>query len=154
MQIVGFPMGRLICCLNTLYQSVPCNCFIFLKYRYEPMKRIQDLGDEIAHCTISPDGTHLAIGLDSGRICIWKLSANSVDLLHTISMHTSYIRDIEFNETGTRMASAGGLSLRIWNVSDNFKMISAYYGPVSVTCFLGDVIVAGEATGNLKYLSF
>lgn len=117
------------------------------------MKEIKDLGDIVSVCTLSPDGVHLAIGLDSGEIYIGKLSENTIDQIITIKTHTAYIKDIEFNETGSRMLTAGDLSLRIWDVEANFRMISAYYAPVNTACFLGNAILAGEATGNLKYLS-
>ena len=104
--------------------------------------------------SISPDGNYAAIGVDSGKIYLWKLSGNTVEPITTISGHTSYIKDIEFNDTSTRMVTTGGLTLRIWDVTDNFRMISAYYGAVNAASYLGDVILTGEATGNLKYLTF
>ena len=122
-------------------------------FRYDEIKVISDLDSPVTVCTISPDGKYLTIGVDSGKIYIWKLSGDSVDRMMTITTHTAYIKDIEFNETGTRMVTTGDLSLRIWDVEANFKMISAYYAPVNAASFLGDIVLAGEATGNLKYLS-
>ena len=124
-----------------------------IAFRYEPMKELDEFGDSILVCVISHDGKYLAFGLDSGEVHIWKLSNDSVDHLTTLTTHTAYIKDIEFNESGTRMLTTGDLSLRIWDVEANFKMISVYYAPVNNACFLGDVVLAGEATGNLKYLS-
>lgn len=69
--------------------------------------------------------------------------------------HASYIKDIRFSPSGNFMATSAGLSMRVWDVKNGVVLLCTYYAPVNSASFLNDsVVIAGEATGNRKYLQF
>ncbi|MCR9243500.1 MAG: serine/threonine-protein kinase [bacterium] len=63
---------------------------------------------------ISPDGSRVAIGLDTGTIELWDLPAGRQ--LVELTGHDNYVHDVEFSPDGTQLVSASGDgTVRIWD---------------------------------------
>lgn len=66
--------------------------------------------DEGVRCLdFSPDGTLLAVGMSDSTIVIWDISSpDSAKILTRFGGHAASIADVEWNSTGTMLASASG----------------------------------------------
>ena len=119
---------------------------------------LADLTDhdaDILECSFSPDGRYLVNGGGSGKLYIWDTSSKEIRLFKVATEHASYIKDVRFSTSGNYLVTTAGLSMRVWDVKNNFDLFCTYYAPVNCASFLNDgVIIAGEATGNRKYLQF
>lgn len=110
---------------------------------------------EINEIAFSPDGTYLVTGVGSGKLYIWKTADKNTPLFKVKTEHASYIKDITFSTSGNYCATSAGLSMRIWDVKNDMNLLCTFYAPVNCSTFLSDsVVIAGEATGNKKYLQF
>jgi len=122
------------------------------------LKEVQELPDLPSKCQtleFSPDGKSLVYGSVSHTIHVWSVTNGKATLSTVLTDHHSYISDIKFSPSGKFMLSSAAFDLRVWDVSRGFQLVSVYYAPVNCAAFVNDnVILAGEATGNLLQLKF
>ena len=129
--------------------------FIFSDNHCTHITDIKDIKSAITVSEFSPCGSKLCVGLNSGKIYVFDADANYVKLKTILTDHESYVKDIKFSTSGKHMVTSAGLSMRIWDVTNDVTLKSTYYSPVNCATFVGDdIILAGEATGNLKMLTF
>jgi len=64
----------------------------------------------------SPNGQVLAIGQSDGSILLWDAAANKQ--IGELTGHTSQITGLDFDPSGTLLASTGGddKTLRLWGI--------------------------------------
>jgi WD40 repeat protein/transcriptional regulator with XRE-family HTH domain len=62
----------------------------------------------------SPDGTRLVGGGDDGSVYVWDASDGA--LLHRMQGHQGAVNSVAFSPEGSRLASAGGSKLLVWEV--------------------------------------
>lgn len=104
----------------------------------------------------SSDGRLLVSGDNSGKLLVWECNSG-YSKSHTLGLHTAYIKDITFSPSGKYMGTAADLSVRVWDIGNNFALKSVYFGPTNCSAFVSDgenetIVMAGMATGKLKKL--
>ncbi|KAK2144717.1 hypothetical protein LSH36_736g01022 [Paralvinella palmiformis] len=116
---------------------------------------IQNSGQPITKCLYSPDNVYLVTTDQTGKTKVW-LVERDYSLVKSLMGHVSMMRDMAFSPSGRYFATvAVEMSLRIWDVSDKFNMICAWYGPVNQLGFIDEnVLILGEATGNKRTVQF
>lgn len=119
------------------------------------MTEIQNSGQPITKCLYSPDNVYLVTTDQTGKTKVW-LVERDYSLVKSLMGHVSMMRDMAFSPSGRYFATvAVEMSLRIWDVSDKFNMICAWYGPVNQLGFIDEnVLILGEATGNKRTVQF
>ena len=86
-----------------------------------------------------------------------RLMDNSDELYDDAMRNYSFnFRDLRFSPEGNYLASVTvEMCLRVWDVKSGYQCKAVYYGPVNKFGFAAESeIIAGEATGNRKHISF
>lgn len=119
------------------------------------MTEIQNNGQPIKRCIYSPDNNYLVSTDLAGKTKVW-LVKKGYSFVKNLIGHVSMMRDMGFSPSGRYLATvAVEMSLRIWDFSDNFNMVCAWYGPINQLGFIAEnVLVLGEATGNRRIIQF
>ncbi|KAL4224823.1 hypothetical protein ACF0H5_015519 [Mactra antiquata] len=160
-----FGNGKLIQGVAVSHQSnkvAACtekDCIIWKINSNKTTTKVKDVVGHDSHICVmafSPDGKMLVTGVNSGKLFIWDTSSDNVTLHSIKNEHAQdYIKDITFSASGNYCATSAGSNLRIWDVRNDMQLLCTYYAPTNCASFLNDnVVIAGEATGNKKYLQF
>jgi len=125
-----------------------------------PIQSIQfDSDNEISIIALDPAGSILAMGFVDGGIHLYDYKEKV--LISSLPGHSTPVSDIAFNKEGTLMASGSfDKTLKIWNLEDLTKLpavIDDFDSWILTVIFSGDgdedMIITGEANGNVRYLS-
>lgn len=135
--------------------SILCRVYQLSGSSVSHLKDLNMHDTDIQAMAFSPDGRLLVVGVGSGKLYIWNTSQTDVSLFKIATNHASYIKDIKFSTSGRFMVTSAALSMRVWDVQSDMTLKCTYYAPVNSASFLNDsIVIAGEATGNRKYLKF
>jgi WD40 repeat protein len=107
----------------------------------------------VLHLAYSPDGVHLAAGLDNGQVQIWD--ANQKSLLHTLEGDPEGERMVAFNDDASRVYAAGERGIiREWDTATG-KLLNFYTGyrdRIQDMAISPDGKLLLVATGQMIYL--
>ncbi|MEM8534556.1 MAG: hypothetical protein AAGF95_27175 [Chloroflexota bacterium] len=88
------------------------------------MTHIGPFFDGLGALTLHPDGIQVAVGFDSGYICLWSLENQRLIGAVCHVAEYSHINDLAFSPDGTLLASASeDGSVRIWDVSTQRELM-------------------------------
>jgi WD40 repeat protein/serine/threonine protein kinase len=119
----------------------------------ESRQSILAYGSNVYTVAISPNGQHIAVGGDGGKIQLWAMATG--DLLLALSSHDTEVRSLAFSPDGHQLAAGhGDGSVRLWEPADGrlSNRFAGHIGGVNSVAFSADgsrVLSAG-GEGRIK----
>lgn len=119
------------------------------------MSDLPEHDSSITASIFSPNGLTFVNGVESGKIYVWNIIDNNVQLYRTLTGHTASVKDICFSKSGRFMVTCGDLSARVWDVENGYEQKAVYYAPINCVVFKSELeILAGDAVGELNNICF
>lgn len=107
----------------------------------------------IMSVAVSPDGTVLATGAESGTVSLWAIDQSNPRLIGTLTEHKGPVWAVEFAPDGKRLVSAGDDgTVKVWVVADRKLASSLAVGSPVRSAALnpdGNLIVLGNRQGEV-----
>ena len=115
---------------------------------------LPDLGALTKRLLYSPDGQFLMTSTISGRVQLWNADTNLYQSSTELQGHSTSIKDASFSPDSRFLATAAvEMAVHVWDMTAGGRVHAAWYGPVNCLDFVADdILVVGEATGNIRYL--